>query len=72
MQAEKATSPFCVGAVVVAAVVVAATLATLGGPPPQPAASSETAATDARMRGRRERTMFGPFSGEQGKLTTAT
>jgi len=77
MQREKATATaasFCVVGVV--AVVEEARFATPGEPPlPQPAASSEnatTATTELRMMGHRRRMMCGPFSREQGKLTTAT
>jgi hypothetical protein len=57
MQRAKARAPFCV--VVVASVVEDATFATPADPPPpQPAASSEdatTAATEAKIRGQRQR-----------------
>ena len=82
MQREKANAEASVPCwvVVVAevreAVVEEVTLATPGDPPPpQPAASSADAATrtvEAMMSGLRQRTMFDPFGGEQGKLTTPT
>ena len=82
MQREKANAEASVPCwvVVVAdvweAVAEEATLATLGDPPPpHPAASSANAAArtmEAMMSGLWQRTMFDPFGGEQGKLTTST